>query len=173
MARSTITSKTKDLISDDGSILVSMIKGEQTQIAVTINWLTSLNGCIITPKVVEGNNTVAGATPSQIQQTNPNIRLLPILYQSGSGLAVDTNASTSGSANNNNTFTLVFPEDLITQGGSAAAGQGDYNVQPDINKPVYGFLGVEIKDTGVGALQQIYKPFRGLVEIKFSPTEVS
>jgi hypothetical protein len=172
MARSTITSKTKDLISDDGSVLVSLIKGEQTQISVTINWLTSLSGCIITPKVVEANNTNYPTLPTQVHQSNPNIRLLEILYNSGSGLAVDTNASTSGSANNSNTFSLVFPEDLITQGGSAAAGQGDYNVQPDINKSVYGFLGVEIKDTGVGALQQIYKPFRGLVEVRFSPTEV-
>jgi hypothetical protein len=172
MARSSITSKSKDLISDDGSILVSMIKGEQTQIAVTLNWVTNLSGYIITPKVIEGDNSLAGNIPTQIHQTNPNIRLLDVLYTTGGSLALDTNASTSGSANQSNTFTLVFPENLITQGGSGT-NDGNYNVQPDVNKPVYGFLGVEIKDTGVGALQQIYKPFRGLVEIKFSPTEVS
>jgi len=172
MARSSITSKSKDLISDDGSILVSLIKGEQTQIAVTLNWITNLNGYIITPKVIEGANNSSGTLPTQVHQTNPNIRLLQVLYTTGGNLTLDANASTTGSANNNNTFTLVFPEDLITQGGSGS-NDGSYNVQPDINKPVYGFLGVEVKDTGTGPLQQIYKPFRGLVEIRFSPTEVS
>jgi hypothetical protein len=47
-----------------------------------------------------------------------------------------------------------------------------WSTQPTPDKPVYGFIGVEIADAGVGAQQQIWKPVRGLVEILYSPTEV-
>ena len=33
--------------------------------------------------------------------------------------------------------------------------------------------GLEIADTGVGVNQQIWKPMRGVVEVRYSPTEVS
>lgn len=43
--------------------------------------------------------------------------------------------------------------------------------QPQPDKPTYGFIDIEIQDSGVGDAQQIWKPFRGLIEIRYSPTE--
>lgn len=42
MARSKITSASKDLITDDGSVLVSVIKGEQIHLNITLAWLTNI-----------------------------------------------------------------------------------------------------------------------------------
>ena len=39
-------------------------------------------------------------------------------------------------------------------------------LMPD--QPQYGFFGLEIKDTGLGEEQQIWKPLRGLVEVRYS-----
>lgn len=44
MARSKINSASKDLITDDGSVLVSVVEGEQIHMDVTLNWLTNLTG---------------------------------------------------------------------------------------------------------------------------------
>ena len=57
---------------------------------------------------------------------------------------------------------MVLPETLI-------AG---WSPQPSPNKPVYGYIDLEIRDTGVGTRKQVWKPFRGLVEVRYSPTEL-
>ena len=53
MPRSKITSKSQDLITDDGSIIASIVYGEQTRINITTSWITNLSGYTITAKVVE------------------------------------------------------------------------------------------------------------------------
>ena len=148
MPRSNITSKSKDLITDDGAILASVVKGEQTRLNITVGWLTNLSGYTITAKVVEGNNTQgSGATPTDADSSNPVITTLSI---------IDSNAA-------DNQFDIVIPQDLID----------NWDTYPIPDKPVYGFIGLEIKDTGVGTAQQIWKPMRGLVEVRYSPTEAS
>jgi hypothetical protein len=144
MARSRITSASQDLISDNGSILASIVDGEQIQIDVTLNWLTNLSGYQLKVNVIEAQNTGDGKVPTSVQPSG-TITQLPILD------AITTD----------NTFKIVFPESLIS----------DWVVQPTPDKPVYGYIELEVKDTGVGNLQQIWKPFRGLVEVLYSPTE--
>ena len=63
MARSKITSASKDLISDDGAVLVSVIKGEQIHLNLTLSWLTNISNYEIFSKVVEANNDGAGTIP--------------------------------------------------------------------------------------------------------------
>jgi len=46
-----------------------------------------------------------------------------------------------------------------------------WTTQPTPNNPTYGWIGIEVRDSGVGSAQQIWKPFRGLVEVLFSPSE--
>ena len=148
MPRSNITSTSKDLITDDGAILASVVKGEQTRLNITVGWLTNLSGYTITAKVVEGNNTQGtGATPTDVDSSNPVITTLTIL----------------DSTPTDNQFEIVIPHTLIDTWGT----------YPIPDKPVYGFIGLEIKDTGVGTAQQIWKPMRGLVEVRYSPTEAS
>lgn len=145
MARSKITSASKDLISDDGAVLVSVIKGEQIHLNLTLAWLTNISGYELFSKVVEANNDGSGSIPTTIRPGGVVVNI-PLLDTS------DTN----------NQFIMVIPENLI-------AG---WTVQPSPDKPVYGFIDLEIRDTGVGTRQQVWKPFRGLVEVRYSPTEV-
>jgi hypothetical protein len=146
MGRDRINSPSKDVIKKAGTTLFSIIKGEQLHITMTASWLTNLSGCTITAKIIEGNNDGAGTVPTA-QNATPVISNLPIL-----------DATTT-----DNEFKLVFPDDLCDT----------WSTQPTPDNPVYGFIGVEIADDGVGDEQQKWKPVRGLVEILYSPTEVS
>jgi hypothetical protein len=144
MARSRITSASQDLISDNGAVLASIVDGEQIQLDVTLNWLTNLSGYELKVTVIEAQNTGDGKIPIAAQPSGA-ITQLPIL---------DATVT-------DNTFKIVFPENLIAT----------WNTQPSPDKPVYGYIELEVRDTGVGNLQQIWKPLRGLVEVLYSPTE--
>jgi len=147
MPRSKITSKSQDLITDDGSIIASIVHGEQTRINITASWLTNLAGYTITAKVVEGDNVQdSGLIPETARET-PVVTTLPIL---------DTTPT-------DNIFDIVIPQDLVNT----------WNTFPAPDKPIYGFIDLEIADTGVGNNQQIWKPMRGLIEVRYSPTEIS
>jgi len=147
MPRSKITSKSQDLITDDGSIIASIVHGEQTRINITASWLTNLTGYTITAKVVEGDNVQdSGAIPATARDT-PVVITLPIL---------DTTPT-------DNIFDIVIPQDLVDT----------WDTFPAPDKPIYGFIDLEIADTGVGNNQQIWKPMRGLIEVRYSPTEIS
>jgi len=147
MPRSKITSKSQDLITDDGSIIASVIHGEQTRINVTASWITNLSGFTIQAKVVEGDNEQDSGLIPETARDTPVITTLPIL---------DSDPT-------DNTFDIVIPQDLINTWDSFPA--------PD--KPIYGFIDLEIADTGTGNNQQIWKPLRGLVEVRYSPTEAN
>ena len=144
MSRSKITSTSKDLITDDGSVLVSLVQGEQIHLSFTLGWLTNISSYTITAKVVEANNLGDGVKPTTIAVT-PQITNLPIIEN----LDAD------------NQFKLVLPQTLSF----------DWAVQPTPDKPTYGFMDIEVRDTGVGDLQQVWKPVRGLIEMRYSPNE--
>ena len=147
MPRSKITSTSKDLITDDGSVLVSVVHGEQTRLDVVVSWLTNLTGYTITAKVVEGNNVQgSGAKPTDLQPLGAVITL-PI---------IDATPS-------DNQFEIVIPQTVIDT----------WSTTPEPDQAIYGFIGLEIADNGTGNNQQIWKPLRGLLEVRYSPTEAS
>jgi hypothetical protein len=129
MARSKINSASKDLIDDNGAVLISVVEGEQIHMDMTLNWLTSLSGYTVTAKVVEADMSgVASGSYPTVVKSGGQVTTLDLID------AVTTD----------NTFKIVIPENLI---------------------------GVEVRDGGVGSAQQIWKPFRGLVEVLYSPSE--
>jgi len=144
MARSKITSASKDLIKDNGAVLVSVIQGEQIHLELTLNWLINLQGYNIIAKVQEALNDGQGSYPQEIK-TGGVVTTLPLLNP----LTTD------------NKITVVIPKELST----------NWSVQPKPDKPVYGFIELKVEDTGFNAEKQIWKPFRGMVEIRYSPTE--
>lgn len=147
MARSKITSKTNDIITDDGSVLISLIDGEQQRMGVTLGWLTDLTGYTLTAKIVEAANAQgSGNLPTDVQ-TAGDVQTLTI---------IDTTVT-------DNTFEIVFPSTLIDA----------WATTPEPDQPVYGYVGLEVADTGVGTSQQIWKPIRGLVEVRYSPSEAT
>ena len=66
MARSRINSASKDIIDDNGAVLISLIKGEQIHMDMTLNWLTNLSNYTITVKVVEADmsGVTSGSYPT-------------------------------------------------------------------------------------------------------------
>jgi hypothetical protein len=147
MPRSNITSASKDLIYDDGSVLVSVIKGEQTRLNITVGWITNLSGYTITAKIIEADNVQGSGQIPSTAASSPTVTTLTVI----------------DSTPTDNIIELVIPQTLIDS----------WDTYPVPDKPVYGFIGLEIKDTGVGTAQQIWKPMRGVVEVRYSPTEVS
>ena len=146
MARSRINSASKDLIGDDGAILLSVVEGEQIQIDMTLSWLTSLQDYTVTVKIVEADMTgvASGSYPTAIKVGGQVTELS----------VIDATVT-------DNTFKIVIPENLIDS----------WTTQPTPQSPTYGWIGVEVRDPGVGTARQIWKPFRGLVEVLYSPSE--
>lgn len=147
MARSKINSRSKDLVKDNGAALVSVIDGEQIQLEISIGWIVNLNGYTITAKVVEADMSGSkddDGYPIDVL-SGGQVTTLPI---------IDSDAT-------DNEFKIVIPDNLIDS----------WATQPTPNTPVYGWIGLEISDTGVGDAQQTWKPLRGLVEVLYSPSE--
>lgn len=148
MARTKINSKSKDTISDDGSLLVSLIHGEQIRMTVTLGWLTNLTGYTITAKCVEADSRSLDWDENE----------LPLLPQSGGQVVtcpiIDSDVT-------DNTFEIVFPEELAN----------NFTTMPKPNRPSYAWFGLEVSDNGTGDQQMVFKPMRGLVEILYSPSE--
>ena len=147
MGRDRINSRARSLVTDDGAVFVSIIQGEQIHLRITLDWLTNLTGYTMLSKVVEAD--MAGSL---------NAANLPVDVKTG-GQVVDL--TIIDTVTTDNSFVLVIPQTLIT----------DWAAQPEPEVPVYGWLDLEVADTGTGAAQQVWKPFRGLVEVRFSPTE--
>ena len=148
MARSKINSKSKDLIDDNGSVLVSVIEGEQIHMNITLNWLTNLSNYTIVAKVVEADSSTLDYTKNELptqEQTGGEITTLEL---------IDSDPT-------DNTFKLVIPEGLVN----------NWTTQPRPEKPSYGWIGLEVRDAGVGKYAQVWKPMRGLVEVLYSPSE--
>jgi len=143
MARTRINSKSKDLISDNGSVLLSVVEGEQIHVGITLGWLTNLSDYTLTAKVVEAD--MASGNPPITEKSGGVVTTLPI---------IDTTTT-------DNQFNIVIPEDLID----------NWTSQPTPESPVYGWIGLEVRDSGTGNNQQIWKPMRGLVEVLYSPSE--
>jgi len=143
MARTRINSKSKDLISDNGSVLLSVVEGEQIHVGITLGWLTNLSDYTLTAKVVEAD--MASGNPPITEKSGGVVTTLPI---------IDTTTT-------DNQFNIVIPEDLID----------NWTSQPTPESPVYGWIGLEVRNSGTGNNQQIWKPMRGLVEVLYSPSE--
>jgi len=147
MPRTRINSRSNDLIKDNGTVLISLVEGEQIHLDMTLNWMTNLVGSTLTAKIVEAD--MVGSVDEDGYPVNVKtggvITSLPI---------VDADTS-------DNIFRIVLPTDLIDS----------WTTKPSPESPVYGWIGLEVQDNGIGNAQQIWKPFRGLVEVLYSPSE--
>jgi len=148
MARSKINSRSKDLIDDNGSVLVSIVEGEQIHVNITLNWITNLAEYTLTAKIVEADSSNLNHSQDE----------LPTAEQAGGEV---TTLDIIDSDPTDNNFQIVIPENLVDS----------WVTQPEPTKPAYGWIGLEVRDSGVGSAQQIWKPMRGLVEVLYSPSE--
>ena len=147
MARNRIRNTSLQLNTDDGTGLYSIIRGEQLVDRYTVNWATDISTWEI--EVV-----ALSATPTDT--TNPQSTLEPT--DGASPITLPTTIETG-----TNRFTLTIPETL----GSELA------TQPSVDEKVYYFFGVKIQDGSDATKTQVWKPFRGVIEVLYTVTSVT
>lgn len=148
MPRADIRGKDTDVITDDGAVLVSVAQGEQIHLTVTLEWVSDLTGYTLTAKCVEALNVDGdGELVPTEEATTPQVTTLTI---------IDDTVT-------DNTFKIVIPDDLVDS----------WDVQPAPSDPAYGYLALNVADTGSGDAQQIFTPLRGLIEVRYNPVETT
>ena len=143
MARAKISEASKSLISDNGAIIASLAIGEQIQLNMKFEWLTSIDASQVRCTAVEGINDGNGSKPTGVKP-NGVVRDLDLIIPASGG----------------NNVIMVLPKDLGL----------NFDPQPQPDHSVFAYIDIEVSDTAVGVRKQIWKPFRGLVELLYSPT---
>jgi hypothetical protein len=198
MARSRLTNTTQDLIADSGAVLWSFVKGEQLEFPVSLNFVEDAsvkpsNNYVYEAVVVEAVNVPGQTTrPVTVQEGAVITRLfvrLPVylgawqsiaaynkedvvLYDNkyykllqGSG-RVNATVPSSDSLwveTSLNIIYLQYPASLAST----------WSVQPTVNSPVYGFFELRVTEPQDQIFTRTFKPVRGMVEVLFSPTDVT
>jgi len=192
MARSAITATSNDLQADSGSVLWSLIQGEQLEFPVALNFMDiATSDYTYEAVVIEADNEnevektpsrarVAGVqtklvvrvplyvgawVPGQ-QFFRENVVLYNGLYYRLDRSAYDYSALPSAGfpwiAHAPNTIYLQFPSTLsITP---------VWSIQPSVTSAVYGFFELRITEPAGGIYTRTWKPVRGLVQLRYSPT---
>ena len=192
MARSAITAITDDLIDDSGSVLWSLIQGEQLEFPIVLNFVAvatsdyTYEAVVIEALNEDGATTVpTRARPSGVQTTlavrvptfkgvwDPAIQFFRedvvlydnVYYRLDRSIYTLSSLPSAGSpwvVHNPGTVYLQIPASLSVLPAWA--------IQPSITSPVYGYLELRITEPGGGVYQRTWKPVRGMVQLRYSPT---
>jgi hypothetical protein len=198
MARSRLTNTTQDLITDGGAVLWSFVKGEQLEFPISLNFVEDAsvkvsNNYIYEAVVVEAANVSAQAErPVDVQvggvQTRLFVRLPRYLGVWQSAAAYNKEEVVfynntyyklaQGSARINSTLPTVDPLWVQTSLNIIylqfpASLAATWAVQPKADSPVYGFFELRVTEPNDPVFTRTFKPVRGMVEILFSPTDVT
>ncbi len=197
MSRARLTQTPVDLITDSGAILLSIVKGEQIEFPVTLNFLSDTtlqpsNNYVYEAVVVEAKNTPGStSTPTEVMPGGVSTTLTVRLPE----FQGTWNASSAY-----NKEDVIFYGDKYYKllGGiariSSTAPSSDvlwiettlntiyiqfsktlattWSVQASVGFPVYGFFELRVTEPDDPVFTRTWKPVRGLIEILFSPTDV-
>lgn len=193
MSRSAIVNPTADLQSDSGSVLWSLVRGEQLEFPITLSFLENASiGYTYEAVVVEADN-VADQTskPSVIKaggvQTTLVVRV-PV-YKNTWTPATAYNREdvvlysglyyklASGAARVSATLPDIdplwevhVPNKVYIQFPSALGST--WALTPTATTSTYGFFELRVTEPSGGVYQKTWKPMRGMVEMLFSPTDI-
>lgn len=193
MARTDINQIVQDLQSDDGSVLWSLILGEQIEYPVTLDFVTNAYYYIYEAVLIEADN-VQGSED------------IPDAIKAG-GIKEILNVRVPVERGEWDQTTAYGMEQVVTYGGkyyklgnyvnylsSTPPDQDpkwaehdprivyiqftsdlamDWSNSPTASKPVYGFFELRVTEPDGGTIfKKTWKPVRGIVEFSFSPTEL-
>jgi hypothetical protein len=195
MARSSLVVTTEDLISDSGSVLWSIVKGEQLEYPVTIEFIQdSTDGYIYEAVVVEANNVVNQTEPPTAIKVNGVQTVLEVRLPNKRGEWLATTAY--------NTNDFVIYEDKVYEKLFEGAEGVVSNISPDLSDKwqesflnkiylrfpsslgngwtvpaavgysSYGYFELRVSEPDSATFKRTWKPIRGLVELLFSPTDI-
>jgi hypothetical protein len=193
MARSPITDTSSDINTDSGAVLWSVVKGEQLEFPITMNFITdATSGYQYEAVVVEALN-VSG-------QTDRPTAIKPSGVQSVLTVRVPTNRGTWQAVQAYNQEEVVLYNNiyyrLLSGAGRVSATLPNVDpywvetalnkiyvqftlalgstwaVQPTSVSNTYGFFELRVTETSNSIFARTWKPIRGMVEILFSPTDI-
>ena len=194
MARERINARSNDLISDSGAILWSIIKGEQLEFPVVVEFLsdTTQAGYEFEAVVVEALNVSAQEEPPVVKKPGGIQNTLTVRIPNFTGdweavtaynmedvVAYDDSyyKLLTGAAYVNTTNPKEDPfweevtlNTIYVQFPSTLAN--DWEIAPIVDSPVYGFFELRITEPANPIYVKTWKPVRGMVEILFSPTDI-
>jgi len=196
VARSRLTDTTLDLVTDAGAVLWSVVKGEQLEFPVTLNFITDASvkatGNYIYEAVVVEAKNVVGQTdkPTLVQPGGVTTRLfvrLPRLIGSWSAgetynkeevvlyggvyfKLLNGTARVSAITPNLDPKWEVTTLNRIYIQIPSTLGTG-WAVQPLADSASYGFFELRVTEPTDAVYTHTYKPVRGMIEILFSPTD--
>ena len=192
MARSALTSISSDPIDDSGSVLWSIIKGEQLEYPATLAFLSDVSNHTFEAVVVEAANVPGQTTPptdykaggvqttlvvrvptsrgnwdgAQAYNTHEVVRYNGKHYYLSYGIARISNVAPDVDSTWVETaMNVVFLQFPATLGS-------DWSVQPIVGSPSYGFFELRVTEPAGVSFRRTWKPVRGMVEIMFSPTDI-
>jgi hypothetical protein len=192
MARSKLTDIKQDIITDEGSILLSFVKGEQIELAIPIEFINSAtDGYTFEAVIVEAANEVGQTSPPKdiledgVQNTL-NVRLPNIV---GAWQPNTEYFQENIVFNNNKWWRLRAPQltaniepqfdsrwaetqlnIIYVQFPSTIAS--NWTIKPQVEHPVYGFFEIRVTEPNNPIFVRTWKPVRGMIEILFSPTHI-
>jgi hypothetical protein len=191
MARSQLDQVKQDLLSDPGSVLFSIVRGEQLSYPLDLNGFTTLVGYTFEAVVVEADNVADQTDPPKLHKSGGVQTTLTVVIPTNQG---NWNAPTAYNENdtvfyNSKYYRLIrgtayvnaTPPDADPSWEESAVNRifirfpmtlgGTWAVQPNVQSNVYGFFELRVTETS-GAFPSTWKPVRGMIEILFSPTEL-
>lgn len=191
MARSFIISEGEDLISDSGTVLWSLVVGEQLEYPITLNFVEDVTeNYTYEAKIIEANNESGQLNaPVNIRNngtvTDINVRV-PIKRGNWDAAQAYNKEEVviyqgkpykllGGVARTNN---LLPTQDSMWEETSLSKiylqfpkSLGDtWSVKPGIGYAVYGFFELRVTEPPDYIFTRTWKPIRGMVQLQYSPT---
>jgi hypothetical protein len=199
MARARITDTTTDLQTDSGSVLWSIVQGEQLEFPISLNFLTNAygGGYTFEAVVIEAANlgtldedgleqipttvqpagvedTLVVRVPVELGVWNAATaytREQVVTYGSGTYKRSNGTAIVDGTAPDvSPDWDSYNPNQVFIQ--FAKTLSLNWAVQPLPGIPVHGFFELRVTEPSSVVYPRTWKPMRGMIEFLFSPTEV-
>lgn len=193
MARTDINQIVQDLQSDDGSVLWSLILGEQIEYPVTLDFVTNAyyyiyEAVLIEADNVDGSEDIPDVVKPNGVKTTLNVRVPlergpwdPTTVYSMEHVVVYNNvyyklgpyvnylSNTTPDVDSH--WVEHDPRIVYVQFLSTLAA--NWTNKPTASKPVFGFFELRVTEPDGGSVfKKTWKPVRGIVEFSFSPTEL-
>jgi len=196
MARSSLAGNTTDLVDDSGAVLFSLVRGEQFEYPIILDFLerADVEGYEYEAVVIEGVNDGFGQAPTNILTGGVQVTLgtrtaaykgewdagIPTsfeeyvledttYYKRRRGIGVYSSTMPSLDPEN---WVEFDPSTLYIQIPKELSISPAWSLNPEVGIPVYGFFELRVTEPISSTFRHTWKPIRGLVQILFSPTEI-
>ncbi len=195
MARTRLTTTTEDLISDSGTVLWSIVKGEQLEFPILLDFLDPfqvIDAYDFEAVVVEADNILyQSERPTSVKaggvQTVLTVRKPTYLgaWSDSYAYNYENFVLYAGKIyrllNGTSRVSAIVPSaDPYWEESSLNRAYiqfpttlgSNWEVPPTVLGSTYGFFELRVTEPNNSILQRTWKPIRGMIELGFSPTDV-